>query len=63
MLMCCAVLCCARCRCVVDTNAIIQFFDFSRLFGLSCGILIIYWLGLHVLTYGAMMLAARHERR
>jgi len=49
--------------CIVDANAIINYYDYNRLFGMSVGILLIYWLGLHVLTFIVMRVAARKENR
>ena len=49
--------------CVVDANAVTQYFDFTRVYGLSVGVLVIYWLGVHFATFMAMRMAARRERR
>lgn len=50
-------------ECIVDPNAVLTYFGFTRPFGVSVAILAGYWLGLHVLTFIAMTIVARRERR
>ncbi|KIZ04851.1 hypothetical protein MNEG_3112 [Monoraphidium neglectum] len=50
-------------NCVVDTNSILEYFQFSRPFWMSVVILVAYLIACHLLTFGAMLVAARRERR
>ncbi|GBF96283.1 ABC transporter G family [Raphidocelis subcapitata] len=50
-------------NCVLDTKAVIEYFRFGRGFGASVAILGGYLAACHALTFGAMLLAARRERR
>ena len=50
-------------NCVLDTSAVLKYFNFKRPFWMSATILGAYLLGCHVLTYVAMLVAARRERR
>jgi ATP-binding cassette, subfamily G (WHITE), member 2 len=50
-------------RCVVDTNAITRYFNFGRPLGATVAIMLGYWLVVHLMTYGAMILVVRRERR
>jgi hypothetical protein len=50
-------------NCVLDTNSIINYFNFSRPFWMSAVILLGYLGVCHVLTFIAMLVAARRERR
>eukprot|EP00775_Hariotina_reticulata_P005626 gene5626-5865_t len=49
--------------CVLDTAAVINYFDFARPFGVSVGILLGYLGVVHCLTFAFMMLSARKEAR
>jgi hypothetical protein len=49
--------------CVADASAVLDYFDFGRSYKATLGIMIGYWLITHVLTYIAMVLVARKERR
>jgi hypothetical protein len=50
-------------NCVLDTNSLVKFFGFWRPFWMSATILGAYLLVCHVLTFVAMLVAARRERR
>jgi len=50
-------------RCIVDTNAITQYFNFGRPLGATAAIMLSYWAIVHLMTYGAMTLVVRRERR
>ncbi|KAI8464872.1 MAG: P-loop containing nucleoside triphosphate hydrolase protein [Monoraphidium minutum] len=50
-------------NCVMDTNSIIRYFQFGRPFWMSVVILLGYLGVCHLLTFGAMLVAARRERR
>jgi hypothetical protein len=49
--------------CVLDTNSILTYFDFHRPYWMSAVILLAYLGICHLLTFGAMLVAARRERR
>ena len=49
--------------CVLDTNSILTYFNFYRPFWMSVVILFAYLAICHLLTFGAMLIAARRERR
>jgi len=50
-------------RCIVDTNAITQYFNFGRPLGATIAIMLAYWAIVHMSTYAAMILVVRRERR
>lgn len=50
-------------NCVFDTTAVLRYFNFGRPFWMSVAILGGYLGVCHVLTYIAMLVAARRERR
>ena len=49
--------------CVADTDALLHYYNFTRPFGTTFGVLLLYWGVTHVATYAAMSLVARRERR
>ncbi|KIY92062.1 hypothetical protein MNEG_15902 [Monoraphidium neglectum] len=49
--------------CVTEAGAVLDFFTFNRGFSATLAILVGYWLVTHVLTYLALLLVARKERR
>eukprot|EP00882_Tetradesmus_deserticola_P030598 GHRQ01034440.1.p1 GENE.GHRQ01034440.1~~GHRQ01034440.1.p1 ORF type:complete len:104 (-),score=42.62 GHRQ01034440.1:435-746(-) len=49
--------------CIVDTIAVVDYFEFGRPFTTTVGILLGYLGVMHVLTYIAMVLSARKEAR
>ncbi|KAI8468849.1 MAG: P-loop containing nucleoside triphosphate hydrolase protein [Monoraphidium minutum] len=49
--------------CVLDTQSILTYFNFHRPFWMSAVILLAYLVICHLLTFGAMLIAARRERR
>lgn len=49
--------------CIFDANSIIHYFEFGRPFWMSTVILVAYLLICHILTFGAMLVASRRERR
>lgn len=51
------------CRCVVDPKAVADYFDFGRPFQVTAGVLVGYLCVVHVITYLAMVLSARKEKR
>ena len=50
-------------NCVLDTNSILTYFNFRRPFWVSALILVGYLVACHILTFVAMLVAARRERR
>lgn len=53
----------AAAGCVVNSDAVAQYFGFSRSFGVTLGVLVGYLGVLHVVTFVAMLLIARKEAR
>jgi hypothetical protein len=49
--------------CIVDTVAVVDYFDFGRPFSHTVGILLGYLGIMHGLTYAAMVISARKEAR
>lgn len=49
--------------CIADTNALLNYFGYSRPFGVTVGILSGWWIALHLLTFWAMTFVAKRERR
>lgn len=49
------------CRCVMNTDALVTYFDYHRSLGASVGILLGYLGVLHVLTYAGLMLVSRKK--
>lgn len=49
--------------CIVDTVAVVDYFEFGRPFGVTVGILLGYLGIMHALTYLAMVVSARKEAR
>jgi len=49
--------------CMTDAAAVLEYFRFSRGFKPTIGIMLGYWLVVHVLTFCAMVVIARRERR
>ena len=49
--------------CVADAGAVLDYFNFGRSVSATLGILLGYWLITHLLTYTAMVVVARRERR
>lgn len=49
--------------CVADTDALLHYYNFTRPFGATFGVLLLYWAAVHAATYAAMVLVARRERR
>lgn len=49
--------------CVANMDAVLQYYSFARPFSTTVAILIGYWSAVHMLTYAAMLLVARRERR
>jgi hypothetical protein len=49
--------------CVLDAGPVLEYFDFGRGFGPSALILFLYWGITHVLTYLALRVVARKEKR
>ena len=49
--------------CVTDATAVLDYFRFGRPFKASFGILLGYWIITHTLTFVAMLVVARKERR
>ena len=50
-------------NCVADASAVLDYFSFGRAYNATIGILIGYWLITHLLTYLAMVVVGRRERR
>jgi hypothetical protein len=50
-------------RCQFDTHEAVKLLGYSNSFGTNLGYLLGYLLVLHVMTYLALRLAARKERR
>jgi hypothetical protein len=49
--------------CITDAGAVLEYFNFGRGFRATLGILVGYLLITHILTYTAMVVVARKERR
>jgi hypothetical protein len=49
--------------CVLDAGPVLEYFEFGRAFLPSAAILLCYWLITHVLTYLALRVVARKEKR
>jgi hypothetical protein len=49
--------------CSVHGSIVTSYFGMERSFGASVGVLLAYWGALHVVSFVALLLAARRERR